>query len=142
MKATFFALLLVSLTTIPAIAQKGNPDAVLGSYWNPEKSARIEIFRDGDSLVGKIAWLKEPMKDVNNPDPELRGRDLLGVVFMRDFEFDGKNTWAGGEMYSPEHGKYVSAKLTLQKDGSLKIRGYIGSPLLGKTKIFTSAEGS
>lgn len=137
MKITTFFLAAFVMISVPAFAQKGNPDAVLGTYWNPDKDAQIEIFKEGDNFFGKIVWLEEPGKDSNNPDPDLRDRDLLGLVFMSDFTFNGKDTWADGSLYSPEDGREVRAKLSMLKNGSLKIRGFIGVSLVGKTRIFT-----
>src|SRR5688572_13775186 len=91
-----------------AFAQKMSP---VGTWMNEEKKARFEIFKCGEKLCGKIVWLKDPNRDgkpkvdQNNPDSKLKTRPILGMVFMKDFEYDEDHKWDDGTIYDPESGK-------------------------------------
>ena len=60
MKPTFllsFALL-VSL-----VLQSQQADDIVGVWYNQEKTAKVEIFKQGEKYHGKVVWLKEPNRD-------------------------------------------------------------------------------
>ena len=125
------------LCLVPAPAPAGSADAILGVYLNDDRNAKIEIFKEGLKYFGKIIWHNVPRKDEHNPDPALRGRDVEGLVFLRDFKYDaGENEWTGGKVYAPDNGKTYSGYLWLEK-GLLKMRGYVGISLFGRTAVFT-----
>ena len=64
----------------------------------------------------------------------MQNRDLLGLEFLTKFEYDD-GVYDGGEIYDPETGKTYSCKMSL--DGNtLKVRGYIGISLFGRTEYF------
>lgn len=75
----------------------------------------------------------EPLKDINNPDQSLRDQPILGIDLLSNYQFSGKR-WEG-KIYDPESGSVYSSRMK-RKDGFLEMRGYIGTPLLGKTKKF------
>jgi len=77
---------------------------------------------------------KTPRKDRHNKDAKLRNRTLVDIVLFSNFVFkDGK--WVDGEIYDPNSGKTYSGQITLKGD-RLNVRGYIGTPVFGKTLIF------
>ncbi len=114
-------------------AQTGS-DKILGLYWSPKKDAKIQIYRKGDKYFGKSVWIATPKKDVENPDKQLRQRDILGVNLLTNFSYDDGD-YTGGEIYDPANGKTYSCKISFAGQ-NLKVRGYIGISLLGRTEIF------
>ncbi len=135
-------LLLLFLTTlmVPTIslANNSNGDVILGEWLSQEKDGKISIFKQGDKFYGKISWGKTPgKKDVNNPDPKLRNRDIVGTVILQDFKFTG-STWEDGKIYDPKSGKTYDC-IIKSKDNNkiLEIRGYIGTPMFGRTATWT-----
>lgn len=136
MKKNFavFALLFVTLTT--ALAQEA--DKIVGTYLTEKKNAKVRISKQGDKYIGSIIWsITEGAKDKNNPKESERTKPLVGKLILKDFEYDGKNVWDEGTIYDPESGKTYSCKITRQKDGSLKVRGFIGISLVGRTSVWT-----
>lgn len=121
-------------------------EAVLGR-WVSETSI-FEVTANGDSLTGRVVALMNPLytegeefgpvgatrRDDLNPDVNLRTRSILGLEIISEYEFTGKK-WQG-KIYDPESGKTYSSNMHVAKDGSLKMRGYIGVPMLGRTAIF------
>ena len=42
-----------------------------------------------------------------------------------------------GQIYNGENGKIYNANISLQPDGKLRLRGYVGSPMFGETQLWT-----
>jgi uncharacterized protein (DUF2147 family) len=61
----------------------------------------------------------------------------MGLLLLRDFVFDGDDTWEDGEIYNPKEGKTYSCKITFDEKDKIKVRGYIGISLFGKTVYWT-----
>ena len=45
-----------------------------------------------------------------------------------------------GTIYDPRDGKTYKCRMTLKKDGTLEVRGYLGLALFGKTVVWTRIE--
>jgi uncharacterized protein (DUF2147 family) len=122
-----------------AAAGESPADAILGVWATENDEAHVEIYRRDGGYHGKFVWFKNDPRDggldVKNPEPELRKRKLLGSDFVLDFRFDGKK-WKKGRIYNPEDGKRYKADLEL-KDGVLRVRGWIGIRILGRTVSWT-----
>lgn len=134
-----------------ATAYAASPDDIVG-VWNTQgRDAKIEIFKCGMKYCGKIVWLMEPhypagstegtpgtpMLDHNNPDPELRKKPLIGLPILLGFVGSGDNSWKRGKIYNSDNGKTYSGELTLLSPNQLKVRGFIGVPLIGGKTIWT-----
>ena len=119
------------------------PTAILGP-WDTGDGAHVEMYERDGLYYGKfIHFYDEPPADgidAQNPDPQLQGRSLLGADFILNFRFDGRK-WKDGRIYNPENGKQYKAALAL-KDGVLKVRGWLGIRLLGRTVEWTKLEES
>lgn len=139
-----------------AAGSEERADAILGTWLTAgDDQALIRLYRDQPegTIQGRIVELLEPRfpaddpthpgeikVDRENPDPELRGRAVEGLVIAEGFRFDGEGRWEDGSIYDPESGKTYSCRMWLTDDGRLKVRGYIGFSLLGRTEVWTRAE--
>jgi uncharacterized protein (DUF2147 family) len=47
------------------------------------------------------------------------------------------NAFEDGHVYNGENGKTYNANISLQPDGKLRLRGYVGTPMLGETQLWT-----
>jgi uncharacterized protein (DUF2147 family) len=129
-------------------------DAIVGVWQTqPEDHgyAHIEIEPQGDEYVGKIVWLSEPdypeddadgmggqpKIDRENPDPALRERPIVGLRLLQGLEYAGDGRWKNGRIYDPANGKSYKCQMKLEDDGSLKVRGFIGFSLLGRSTVWT-----
>lgn len=124
---------------------KASADMILGVWWSPEMDAKIEIYEEDDKYYGKIVWLDDPsLTDERNEDPELRGRPILGIQLLKDFEYNSrKKEWSHGMVYEPYKGKFYSSYIKVDKKNSnkLKVRGFImNTRFLGETETFTRVE--
>ncbi len=140
-------LLLIILTAAPAGAV--DADSVIGFWITQDKDALFEIYRCGSVYCGKISSLEEPnyppteeqmpgrpKVDRYNPNPALRNRPLAGLPLMSGFDYQGDNLWKGF-IYNPEDGRTYRCNFSMAGENLLKVRGYIGIPLLGGTQVWT-----
>ncbi len=133
-----FALIFLFLFEATAVSAADQSD-YYGLWWNEDRTGIFELRRaDQGGIEGITRWGAKPETDENNPDPALRGRDLKDIIFLWGFEYEPKkNRWKGGKVYDPNNGKTYSAKMQLEDGGAiLKMRGYIGISLLGRTARF------
>ena len=129
-------------------AQTHKAEDIVGTWLNQEGTAKVQVFKVGSNFYGKIVWLKEPndsitgkpRTDKENPDPKLKTAPLLGLVNLKGFVFDGKDEWKDGTIYDPKNGKTYSCFIKFDGPDKLKIRGYIGISLLGRTTIWTRSQ--
>jgi uncharacterized protein (DUF2147 family) len=126
----------------PAAAWAG----VTGTWRTADGDAKIEMYACGDALCGRIAWMENPEEngrpraDVNNPSPALRERPILGLEILHGFHEDSPGVWSGGKVYDPKTGNEYRGKIRLQEDGTLRLRGYVGAPLFGRSETWTREE--
>jgi len=103
----------------------------------------VAIREENGSLEGTIVTLFDP--PVPHPTCYLcRGAKkdlpLVGLQVLWGFHADG-DEWAGGQVLDPETGKVYRASLALEDGGrKLRLHGYIGIPLLGRTQYWVKAE--
>jgi len=120
-----------------------DPQVTIQGNWLTEpRDGIIQITRNGDLFEGRIVGGNEPGKlDTNNPDAAKRNLTLRGQLILHDLKYDGDGQWSGGTIYDPKSGSTYKCKLELRADGTLKVRGYIGFSLIGKTQIWTRYGG-
>jgi len=143
MRQLFFGLILVSMViATPALAVEA--DAVIGEWYTKDSKALVQIYKQGDVYNGKIIWLKEPNNedgsaklDTNNPDESRQGQPIVALNLVQGFTYKGGNKWADGTIYDPDNGKTYKCKMNLNDDGTLKVRGFIGVSLIGRTQVWT-----
>ncbi|RXH56036.1 hypothetical protein GRAN_2893 [Granulicella sibirica] len=86
--------------------------------------------------VARVSPTAPGTTDAMNPDATLRDRPLCGLRIGDGFKPDSPTTASGGQIYDPMSGKTYSAKMESKGD-TLKLRGYIGVPTLGRTETWT-----
>jgi uncharacterized protein (DUF2147 family) len=119
-----------------ALAQssENTADKIIGVYWSPKKDAKVEIYKKDGKYFGKTIWLSTSSKDSKNPNPSLRERNLLGIELFTNFVYKSE-MYENGEIYDPESGKTYDCKITFSGK-NLKVRGYVGISLFGRTEVF------
>lgn len=141
MKKSFLFFLLVTLIgTTYSFAQSNTSkaDAILGVWTNPARDAKFEIYKKDKKYYGKIIWgTGRDTKDISNPDPKLRKRELIGLTILNNFVYEEDNVWDDGTIYDPKEGKTYSCVMVLSSPNKLDVRGYIGLSLFGRTETWT-----
>jgi len=145
-KYSFLLGLSLLLAGVAGVKAQARPDDIAGTWQtHGDKTARILIYKSGEKFYGKIVQLQfpeqdgKPRLDQKNPDRQKQGRPILGMELLTGFLFD-KDEWNGGHIYDPESGKTYSCTLTLKDRRTLKVRGYVGISLFGRTEVWTRVE--
>ena len=109
----------------------------VSGYWVvPGKDAVIRIDHENGRLSLNIVRTLDPdLLDSNNPDKSQHAMPLAGTILGYGFKEKGDG-WSGGEIYDPVSGKHYNASLNLIDKNHLKVRGYIGLPVLGRSQIW------
>ena len=115
-----------------------------GDWYTENNNAIIKIYKDGNTLSGKITWIKtpndengNPKTDPENPDEKLKSRKRLGMIMMYNFIYDEDDQWDDGEIYDPESGNTYSGIITMTSKNKLDLRGYVGISWFGRTSQWT-----
>ena len=131
-----------ALLCLLAVTRAADAPAVEGTWLSGDGDGWIEITQTGPGLSGVIRGSpnsddERPDTDAKNPDPALRSRPLIGLELFEGFSWDGDGRWTGGTIYDPNSGKTYRCIITWVDDHTLKVRGYIGVPILGRTETWT-----
>ena len=119
-------------------------DRILGLYRvvgeTTGELSNVRIYKTGDTYEGRIVWLEHPADengnprlDLLNPDPALRSVHADDIVIVRGLRYDArKERWTGGTIYNPVNGKVYDVQAEFDSPDVLTVRGYIGTPMVGK----------
>lgn len=118
-----------------------SPGAIAGTWLSGDGDGLIAVEVSGTALSGRIVGSPndDPDRattDIHNPDPALRARPLVGLELFSGFKYDGDGVWSGGFIYDPNSGNTYRCKITLQDPTTLKVRGFIGIALFGRTETW------
>ncbi|MCC5945060.1 MAG: DUF2147 domain-containing protein [Bernardetiaceae bacterium] len=116
-----------------------------GVWMTGKKDAHVEITKKGNKYYGKIVWLEithdengNIRKDDLNPDESLRDHEIMGLEILKDFKYAGRGEWEDGTVYDPDTGNTYSGTMRIEDDyDKLKMRGYVGIALFGRTDVWT-----
>ncbi|MCU0303989.1 MAG: DUF2147 domain-containing protein [Thermoanaerobaculales bacterium] len=158
MRRLTMLLAVVALLTAGTVAAQDG-DAILGLWaTDPEGGggeAHVDVTKVDGKYFGTIVWLAEPLAppdderqppgtpktDVNNPDPALRDKPVIGLQIVKDFVYKGDGEWHKGTIYDPDNGKTYKCKIRFGDTREvLKVRGYIGISMIGRTTVWTRVE--
>ena len=135
-KLLLLSLVLVSYFNLNAQDVVGKWKSIDDETGKPKSI--IEIYKDGDKYYGKIIkLLTEENKDgvCHTCETKYKDKNIIGLVILKDLEKDG-DTYEGGEIMDPKNAKTYSCYIELVKPNKLKVRGYIGFSLLGRTQYW------
>lgn len=107
----------------------------------------IRMSEVGGSLTGRLDKLRKPGAKTDSvcdkctddrKDKPIVGMMLIGGVTQSESD---KTRWDGGETLDRNNGKTHKVWLTLGEAAkTLKVRGDIGTPMLGRTQTWVRAE--
>ena len=73
--------------------------------------------------------------------PTLQNKPVIGLIIVKDFVYKGDGQWHKGTIYDPDNGKTYKCKIKFgDNEKVLKVRGFIGVSLLGRTTLWTRVE--
>jgi uncharacterized protein (DUF2147 family) len=95
-----------------------------GEWQVKDGTAHIRIANCGGALWGVISWTKDtPGKDVNNPNPALRDRSVMGLPILINMRPSGSR-WEG-KVYNAEDGETYTSHISLVSADVLNIEGCV-----------------
>lgn len=109
-----------------------------------EPRSLVAIAHHDGVLTGRIVELIDPPE----PNPlceqcpgDKRDAPVEGLEILWGFESSRRaGEWTGGELLDPENGRVYRGRLRVQDEGDrLEVRGFIGSPMLGRSQIWERA---
>lgn len=134
-----FAIILV-LLSINFYAQNRS---VLGK-WNTidevtgKAMSVVEIFEHNNKIYGKIIEIINPKnrnKTCSNCPGDDQNKPILGLIIIKGLVKDGTE-YNGGKILDPKSGKLYKCYIELETTDKLKVRGYLGFSLIGRTQYW------
>ena len=144
MKITSAAL--VALTTLAwsavALAQ-ATPVGLWKTIDDETKQEKslVRLAEAGGVLTGRIEKITDPTKQDAKCDKcegAKKDQRVVGMTILEGVKrHGGADHWEGGTILDPNNGKLYKAKVKLAEAGrKLELRGYVGSPTLGRTQTW------
>jgi uncharacterized protein (DUF2147 family) len=107
----------------------------------------VEIYTKDGKLHGKVVKLFRAPDEEQNPvcddcdeDDPRYNKPVLGMVIMQGLEEEDAKTWEDGKILDPANGKVYGCDIELVEADKLKVRGYIGFSMLGRTQYWYRME--
>lgn len=108
----------------------------------------IQIWEEEGQLKGKIEKIfyqpNEEIHELCDKCPaQWHNQKKVGMTILWGFTQSSTNPlqWSNGKILDPKTGKIYQCQMTLAESGTeLKVRGYIGLPLLGRTQQWLRLE--
>ncbi|MBX3625621.1 MAG: DUF2147 domain-containing protein [Rhizobacter sp.] len=132
-----------------AFAQNATP---VGLWKSIDEKSKVEkslvrITESGGVVVGKIEKLLDPAV---KPDAvcdechgELKGKPIVGLTIIAGAKKNPEEAaqWDGGTVLDPANGKTYKLRLRPSADNKkLEVRGYIGTPMIGRSQTWVRVE--
>lgn len=121
-------LLLASAALLVAPLPVAAAPAIAGRYLTEDGSGVVTVGPCGSTVCGRLTTILKARPgaaatDVNNSDPKLRTRPILGLPILSGFTDAGKD-WRG-RIYDPRNGKTYKSIVSRNADGTLAVKGCI-----------------
>ena len=142
---------LVAGLLLAAVAGAAMAQATPAGLWKTiddktkaEKSL-VRITDAGGVYTGKVEKILSDKPDAKCTECTDARKDqpVQGMVILRDIKLDpdDKTQWIGGDILDPNNGKVYKVRIRAADGGKkLEVRGYIGTPLLGRTQTWIRVE--
>lgn len=99
----------------------------------------VEIYEKNGKIYGKIIEILEKGKEDKTCDKckgSKKDKPVNGMVIIEGLSKDG-DTWEDGTILDPRNGNVYKCRINLENSDKLKVRGYLGISLLGRTQYWT-----
>ncbi|PIE99170.1 MAG: hypothetical protein CR961_01290 [Polaribacter sp.] len=135
MKKSILSFALIVMTAFSVNAQ-----TIFGKWKNVDEdtgkiNSIVEVYKKDGKAYAKILELTDPKrKDAvcDKCEGDKKNKPIVGMDILSGLEKDG-DEWNGGKILDPKNGKVYKCYIKLVNKNKLKIRGYLGFSLLGRT---------
>jgi uncharacterized protein (DUF2147 family) len=127
----------VALAMIAQLAS-ARPSSPVGTWSTANGHGVVAIEPCGDAVCGRIVGID---RQPTEPMPtDINGRSQCGLTIITNQKPKPDGSWVG-EITDPRDGRTWQAQLSLDEAGNLRLRGFIGIPLLGSTQVWHKFTG-
>jgi uncharacterized protein (DUF2147 family) len=141
-KKNTLVILLILLVTFSISSQN-----IFGKWESLDPETRtvdsvIEVYEKDGKAYAKIIEIKDETKRAalcNYCKGKKKNKPVLGMDILTGLEKDD-DEWSGGTILDPRNGKIYQCYIKLVNANKLKLRGYIGISLFGKTEYMERSE--
>lgn len=111
-----------------------------------QEKSLVRITDNGGVFTARVEKLLDPTKQdavCDKCEGDDKGKPILGMAIVRNIKANAKDStvWDGGEILDPNKGKTYRALLKPIEGGKkLEVRGYIGSPMFGRSQTWLRVE--
>jgi uncharacterized protein (DUF2147 family) len=131
--------LLFCITTMTSVQSQ----SVIGKWKtiddaSGEAKSIVEVFSKSGKVYAKVVDILDPANKnsiCKNCAGDDKNKPILGLTIIKGLSKDGSE-YNSGEILDPKNGKLYKCTLSLESKDKLKIRGYIGFSLLGRTQYW------
>lgn len=127
-------------TTSASGAHRAESATPVGRWYAEGGAAQVEISECEGDLCGRVVWLRSPfdedgceLRDRNNPSAAARDRAVVGLEILRAHMAGNGDAAETCTIYDPVSGRTYRCQMWLDGDDRLRLRGYLGVPLFGRT---------
>ena len=138
-------LIILSLITIVSLSAEAQ--TIFGKWKSIDAEtgkveAIIEVFEENNKAYAKIIDILNPA-DKDKICIYCKGKNknkpILGLTILDGLKEDG-DEWSGGKIVDPKNGNIYKCYIKLKDASTLKLRGYIGISLFGRTEYWKRLE--
>lgn len=151
MRSVCCTLMFVMLPLFARAQEQGAKTASPVGRWSTVDDATgkvtsvVVMWEENGKLYGKIEKLVNP--DPQDPNPrcsrcqgEMKDKPVVGLRILWALRKDG-HQWSGGKVLDPDNGKVYKCYIAMEDGGhKLKVRGFIGFSLFGRTQVWLRDE--
>ena len=104
-----------------------------------EAKSIVEIYEKSGKIYGKVVDIlrADHKKDVcTKCEGAEKNKPILGMVIISGLKKDGSE-YSGGTILDPTNGKKYKCYIALDSADKLKLRGYVGISIMGRTQYWT-----
>jgi uncharacterized protein (DUF2147 family) len=117
-------------------------DGGIKGFWRTgDGLSVIEITDCTTGICGRIAAMPPDATatatDLNNPDDSKHSRALCKLAILYDLTQTSGTVWERGKIYDARSGNTYAADMKLTGPDTLDLRGYVDTPVLGRTDTWT-----
>lgn len=105
--------------------------------------AVVEIFEIHGKMYGKVIEIfnvKRDQKKCEKCPGDDKNKPILGLTVIKGLTKEG-NQYSNGKILDPKHGRLYKCTIGLESRDKLKVRGYIGISIIGRTQYWDRIKG-
>ncbi len=136
---TMRSTLAAALSLLAVTAAHAAPTSPVGRWFTEDRGGVVSISPCGDALCGVIIGLSSFPADGIKRD--FRGNTQCHETLLKGLVLGNDGRWHGS-ITNPEDGRTYDAQVWVPADGDMRLRGYIGLPILGSTQRWPPFAGT